>query len=148
MSLSASLMGTIVLKREMPLPFCLAMAGCTAIASCRRRRAIGLFFSTARTNGCPVSLCDYKKASVEEEKSFFHTSVFDAVRVKYRKGTQKMPLNRGFYGIKLRIIVMVIQIFECVSVYMFSLSLIHSFFHMSIPHMHVIQSPQISNSIM
>ncbi len=39
-----------------------------------RRRAIGSFFSTARTNGRAVSLHDYKKASVEEETNCFpHT---------------------------------------------------------------------------
>ncbi len=37
----------------------------------RRHRAFGPFFSTARTNGHAVSLRDYKKASVEEEKIIF-----------------------------------------------------------------------------
>ncbi len=41
------------------------MAGFIAIGS---RAAIGSFFSTARTNGRAVSLRDYKKAAVEEEK--------------------------------------------------------------------------------
>ncbi len=36
-----------------------------------RQQSVGSFFSTAQTNGCAVSLRDYKKASVEEEKFVF-----------------------------------------------------------------------------
>ncbi len=36
-----------------------------------RQQSVGLLFSTAQTNGCAVSLLDYKKASVEEEKFVF-----------------------------------------------------------------------------
>ncbi len=42
----------------------------------------------ARTNGRAVSLRDYKRLQLKRKNVFSHTSVFDAVRLKYRKGME------------------------------------------------------------
>ncbi len=72
------------LYSQTPLPFWPAMAGRIAIGSRAAAEPLVRFFGPARTNGHAVSLPDYKKASVEEEKkNVSHTSVFDPVLVPY-----------------------------------------------------------------
>ncbi len=48
---------------QTPSPFWRAIAGCIAIGS-GPRRAIGLLFSTAQTNGHAVTLRDLKKGLI------------------------------------------------------------------------------------
>ncbi len=62
---------SLALREEDALPISAGYGGLYSHKLVLRRRVIDSFFSTARANGRAVSLRDYKKASVEEEKIVF-----------------------------------------------------------------------------
>ncbi len=78
------------LYSQTPLPFLRAMAGCIAIGSRAAAEPLVSFFSTARTNGHAVSLRNYEKASVEEEKHFF------PIQASLTQYSFHMSGNRGY----------------------------------------------------